>query len=256
MSKPLWMAESHPPKFLALDISVNTLFDKNAFKRCKCHCSSISAFLTRSSCSKIETVLSVDRRNISLTPIKAVVVLDYASQGRNRGFTSSKRKKGINCFVWRNVGWQVNQNFNLCSGIVFNSLNLNLSFIVGLKIESISDEVVVLNGIWRITKVFLSSWATLARTRILPPRNPSLYCPTSITPPVGKSGYNSNRFPFRCLIDASISSIKLCGKILVDSPTAIPSPPCASSNGNFTWRWIGSFLRPSYDNCHCVTLGL
>ena len=223
----------------------------------KCHCSSSSAFLTRSSCSKIETVLSVDRRNISLTPINRGLLSSMIQpKGEMEVSQAVNAKRASMVLSGEMLGGRWIRIST--SAAVLSSIRLILIFPLSLafKIESISDEVVVLNGIWRITKVFLSSWATLARTRILPPRKPSLYCPTSITPPVGKSGYNSNRFPFRCLIDASISSIKLCGRILVDSPTAIPSPPCASSNGNFTGRWIGSFFRPSYDNCHCVTLGL
>ena len=77
-----------------------------------------------------------------------------------------------------------------------------------------------------------------------------------MTPPVGKSGTSVNLLPCKCLIDASISSLKLCGSILVDKPTAIPSPPCAKSIGNLTGKWMGSFFRPSYESCHWVTLGL
>ena len=57
-------------------------------------------------------------------------------------------------------------------------------------------------------------------------------------------------------MDASHSSLKLCGSILDESPTAIPSTPCASKSGNFTGKVIGSLLRPSYDNFHSVVLGL
>ena len=78
----------------------------------------------------------------------------------------------------------------------------------------------------------------------------------SAIPPVIKSGKILKLFPFKYLIDASISSIKLCGKILVDNPTAIPSAPCANNNGNFTGKSIGSFLRPSYDIFQSVVFGL
>ena len=46
-------------------------------------------------------------------------------------------------------------------------------------------------------------------------------------------------------MEASISSQKLCGKILVESPTAIPSAPCANNKGNFMGKFTGSFFRPS-----------
>ena len=52
-------------------------------------------------------------------------------------------------------------------------------------------------------------------------------------------------FPFSIFIEASMSSLKLCGKTLVERPTAIPSAPCAKSNGNFTGRLLGSARRPS-----------
>jgi hypothetical protein len=52
-------------------------------------------------------------------------------------------------------------------------------------------------------------------------------------------------FPFNILIEASMSSLKLCGSTFVESPTAIPSAPCAKSNGNFTGRLFGSLRLPS-----------
>ena len=57
-------------------------------------------------------------------------------------------------------------------------------------------------------------------------------------------------------MEASINSTKLCGRILVDKPTAIPSAPWANNRGNMTGKLIGSFLRPSYEACHSVILGL
>ena len=46
------------------------------------------------------------------------------------------------------------------------------------------------------------------------------------------------------------------GNIFTDKPTAMPSTPCASNNGNFVGRVIGSLLRPSYEGRHSVILGL
>ena len=40
-----------------------------------------------------------------------------------------------------------------------------------------------------------------------------------------KSGSMVNLLFFKQLIDASINSTKLCDKIFVDNPTAIPSAP-------------------------------
>ena len=89
----------------------------------------------------------------------------------------------------------------------FFTLIFPLSFAV--RIVSMSDVVVVPKGISVITNVFLSRFSIFARTRILPPRIPSLYLLKSAIPPVGKSGI---RFTFLFLntsIEASISSIKL-----------------------------------------------
>ena len=60
-----------------------------------------------------------------------------------------------------------------------------------------------------------------------------------------KSGKIEILLPCKCLIEESISSIKLWDKILVDKPTAMPSAPWANNNGNFTGKLIGSFLLPS-----------
>ena len=76
------------------------------------------------------------------------------------------------------------------SAAVLSSTFLALIFplSIAFKIESISDVVVLLKGISRITSVLLSSFSIFARTLILPPRRPSLYLLMSIDPPVGKSG--------------------------------------------------------------------
>ena len=53
-------------------------------------------------------------------------------------------------------------------------LILILLFSLALRMESISEEVVVPNGTSVITSVFLLSCDILALQRTLPPRNPSL----------------------------------------------------------------------------------
>ena len=75
-------------------------------------------------------------------------------------------------------------------------------------------------------------------------------------PPVWKSGKSLKLLPFKYLTLPSISSLKLWGSILVESPTAIPSAPWANNNGNFTGKWIGSFFLPSYESCQLVVFGL
>ena len=73
--------------------------------------------------------------------------------------------------------------------------------------------------------VLLFSFSIPARTRTFPPLNPSLYWVKSARPPLGKSGKISTFLPLSEFILASISSMKLCGKILQARPTAIPSAP-------------------------------
>ena len=107
-----------------------------------------------------------------------------------------------------------------------------------------------------MTSVFWSSFSIFARTFSTPPRCPSLYFDTSMLPPVRKSGYNWNSCPCRYLMAASHNSLKLCGRIFDDRPTAMPSAPCAKSRGNLAGRVMGSLLRPSYDSCHSVVFGL
>ena len=72
----------------------------------------------------------------------------------------------------------------------------------------------------------------------MPPLLPSLYLVKSAIPPVIKSGSKVNFLFLRYLIEASMSSIKLCDKILVERPTAIPSAPWANNKGNFTGKLI------------------
>ena len=125
-----------------------------------------------------------------------------------------------------------------------------------LVIDAIRVSEVFENGMSRITSVFWSSFSIFALTLILPPRWPSLYLETSMLPPVGKSGYRWNSSPRRYAMAASHISQKLCGIIFEFRPTAMPSTPCANSNGNFTGNVTGSLLRPSYDICHSVVFGL
>ena len=107
-----------------------------------------------------------------------------------------------------------------------------------------SVETVFEKGSSRMTSVFWSSFSILARTFSVPPRWPSLYFDTSMEPPVWKSGYSWKSSPCRYLMAASQISQKLWGRIFDDSPTAMPSAPCASSSGNFTGSVMGSLLRP------------
>ena len=125
----------------------------------------------------------------------------------------------------------------------FLILILPLSF--AFRIDSMIDDVVLPYGISEMTRVLLSCLLILARIFTEPPRSPSLYLLTSMYPPVWKSGYKANFSPFRYEMDASISSLKLCGRILEERPTAIPSTPCASNSGNLTGSVTGSRLRPS-----------
>ncbi len=131
-----------------------------------------------------------------------------------------------------------------------------LPFSLAFIIDSINEEVVFPKGTSVTTNVLLSRFSIFARTFTVPPLNPSLYLLKSAIPPVGKSGSSSKSIFFRYAIEASISSIKLCGNSFDASPTAIPSTPCASKRGNLTGSVTGSFLRPSYESFHSVVFGL
>lgn len=133
-----------------------------------------------------------------------------------------------------------------CAAVWFTTLlTLILPFSCALIIEVISEDVVLPKGSSVIDRVFESILSILARTFTAPPRSPSLYRDTSMNPPVWKSGYRLKLSPLRHAIAASHISPKLCGSIFEDSPTAIPSAPCASSKGNFIGSVTGSFFRPS-----------
>ena len=67
----------------------------------------------------------------------------------------------------------------------------------------------------------------------------------STNPPVKKSGYNLNDLSFKDEIEHLINSLKLCGKIFVDSPTAMPSAPIDSKRGNFDGKISGSLFLQS-----------
>ena len=124
----------------------------------KCHCSSNSAFFTNNSCSSIETVLSVDLRNISLTPIKRGLSSSMiqpsgeieVSQAVNAKRASMVLSGDILAGRWIRISTSAAV---LSSILLIFILPLSLAF----KMESIREDVVVLNGISRMTKVFLSS---------------------------------------------------------------------------------------------------
>ena len=119
-------------------------------------------------------------------------------------------------------------------------------FSFAARMLSMRPPVVVPNGISETCSV-LPFFALLmrARTFTFPPRKPSLYSVASISAPVGKSGSRWTGSFRSAAMAASQSSLKLCGRILQLSPTAMPSTPCASSSGNFIGSVTGSLFRPS-----------
>ena len=72
-------------------------------------------------------------------------------------------------------------------------------------------------------------------------------------PPVGKSGPGIISINFSILIFGSLiwaiiafaNSLKLCGGIFVDIPTAIPEAPFSKRLGIFEGKTLGSFEDPS-----------
>ncbi|MCS1411896.1 MAG: hypothetical protein M2R45_05098 [Verrucomicrobia subdivision 3 bacterium] len=120
---------------------------------------------------------------------------------------------------------------------------LSFPFLVASSIELIRDSVVIPGGISEMARVELSFTLIRARIRIVP--RPSSYSEASIRPPAMKSGNNLNFWFRSTAICASNNSMKLCGRILDESPTAIPSVPNMSKRGNFDGKVTGSFPRPS-----------
>ena len=53
-------------------------------------------------------------------------------------------------------------------------------------------------------------------------------------------------------IEDFIKSLKLCGRIFVDKPTAIPSTPWLNIRGKRTGNDIGSLFLPSYEDWYSV----
>ena len=97
---------------------------------------------------------------------------------------------------------------------------------------------------------------TFARTVTVP--TPVKYaCLTLESPiivaPVGKSGAGIYSISFSTVISGFsikasvplITSVKLCGGILVAIPTAIPDAPLTSKFGNLAGKIAGSFSDPS-----------
>ncbi len=57
-------------------------------------------------------------------------------------------------------------------------------------------------------------------------------------------------------MDASISSMKLCGRIFDASPTAIPSTPCASKSGKFNGQCYGFSVTAVIGKFPCCGTGI
>ena len=120
---------------------------------------------------------------------------------------------------------------------------LSLPLRAAFSMEAIRRSVVVSAGTSRMITCLSPSASILARTRICP--RPSSYSETSIRPPVWKSGKTWKGRSSRMAISASSSSQKLCGRMCVAMPTAMPSVPIISSAGTFAGRHTGSLPRPS-----------
>ena len=121
-------------------------------------------------------------------------------------------------------------------------------FLTASSIEVIRASVVTPCGSSVITIRFVLRDSMRPLSLIFP--FPLLYSDTSIRPPFWKSGskFRSTGLLFfsrKISICASSSSIKLCGRMDVDSPTAIPSAPSISINGSLEGKCMGSWFLPS-----------
>ena len=61
--------------------------------------------------------------------------MEYEINTRNRHFTIGKCKQTINCFIWRNTCWKMNQYLNIICCIIFNFFYFNITFWIFTKIK-------------------------------------------------------------------------------------------------------------------------
>ena len=141
----------------------------------KCHLFFNSSNWISNSCRSKSTVLSVEIFNMSETPTnKGLLSSITQPKGATEVSQAVKANKASMVLSGETPGkrWiKISTSAAVLSSIF---LILIFPFSLAFKILSIKLEVLVENGIWVITKVFLSNWAILARTRTRPPRIPSL----------------------------------------------------------------------------------
>ena len=156
----------------------------------KKYCSSNSPFRISNSHLSKDLVCSTDIRKSSLTLVKTgflscttqqlgEILISQSVKAYSASMVLSDELPGANCTSMR-----------ASSAVKSSTLRILIfPFCTARVIVSMILDVVVPYGISVIIRVLLSSdfWI-LARIRIAPPRSPSLYLLTSISPPVGKSG--------------------------------------------------------------------
>ena len=241
------IADKTPSQVSSSSISRYILFSINILsKESQCHWFSSSCNLIFNSNFNNSTVLSTDFLRISVTPINTglfpSITHEFGEIDISQLVNAYKASIILSGDTPEGKWIIISATAEVLSSIF---LIFILFFSVARTIESIKESVVVPNGIWLIINVLLFNFCITALTLTLPPLRPSLYWVKSANPPLGKSGNNSIFFPFKTLIEASISSIKLWGRILQARPTAIPSAPWFSNIGNFTGRYCGSLFLPS-----------
>jgi len=212
----------------------------------QCHCWSSSPWRIWSSFFRSSTVLSTLRLRISRTPRKTG--LSSSITHAEGEIATWQLVKTHSC--WINFSGSAPcgrwTRISTWSAVLSSTrLILILPLAFAARIDSMTDSVVVAYGSSVIARRILLLRSIRARIFTFPPRSPSLYSEKSASPPVGKSGYIRKVLPWRWLMAARQRSLKLCGRILVERPTAIPSAPSRRTIGNLAGRVMGSFARPS-----------
>ena len=141
--------------------------------------------------------------------------------------------------------------------IVDDALDLDLALVVGLDdVESISGYYGHAMGSSRIMRGLLVGIFNVARTLTRLPCPAVVFADIDLPTCVSKSGSrSSNFFPWRILMEASISSLKLCGRILVDSPQR-SFHPLGEQDGNLDGKGDRPLLPARHGTLPIGRLGI
>ena len=140
-----------------------------------CHCISSSESSISSSCLSRLTVRSVLRRNTSETVRKCGLLSSITQVMGEIAVSQAVKAYSASIVLSGDVPLGKCTNISTLAAVLSSTfLIFILPFSLAFSIESISEVVVVVNGISVMQSVLLSSCEILARTRTRPPLAPSL----------------------------------------------------------------------------------